>query len=132
MPRSRHCLNDTSNNKFTTFTTAGCEQYLKIMFTVFTTFKLVEQTIREWPETLRASANEKQNIKLDFHLPILDHLPVVNTENTKNPVTTHTKHCGCHNSPCELTILSCGSKPSPQREHDMLLNDIVTLKRGIN
>jgi hypothetical protein len=59
MPRSRHCLDDTSNDEFTTFTTTGCEQNLKVMFTVFATFKLVEKTVREWPETLRASENGK-------------------------------------------------------------------------
>ena len=42
-------------------------------------------------------------------------------------IQTHTKHWGCHNSPLELTIFSCGSKPSPQRVQNMVPKDIVTL-----
>lgn len=41
---------------------------------------------------------------------------------------TYTKHCGCHSSPCELTIFSCATKPSLHREQYIWSSDIsVTL-----
>lgn len=41
---------------------------------------------------------------------------------------TYTKHCGCHSSPCELTIFSWAAKPSLQREQNIWSKDMsVTL-----
>jgi hypothetical protein len=52
MPGSHHCLDDSTNNKFSTFATAGSKENMEIMFTVFSAFKFVENPFREWTETL--------------------------------------------------------------------------------
>jgi len=86
MPRSRHCLDDTTDDKFTTFSAAGCEQYLKVMFAVFATFKLVEQTIRERTEALRTSVKRKPNV-ITIHRPT-----IIDPENIMNPESLLTQN----------------------------------------
>lgn len=55
MPTSCHGLYNASDYEFTAFVATWCKQNMKITFTIFATFKLVENTILESSETLSAS-----------------------------------------------------------------------------
>ena len=54
MPIRIHGFDDSSDDEFATFATAGSEQYLKIVFAIFSSFEFVKRTIRKRSETLRA------------------------------------------------------------------------------
>lgn len=58
MPARCHCLNNTSNDKISAFVTAWCEKYMKITFTIFSTLKLVENTILKFSKALSASKKQ--------------------------------------------------------------------------
>lgn len=112
MPAGRHCLDDASNHEFTALVAARRKQDVEIAFAVLATLELVEDTILKGAKALRTSISR--------WLYWIRHLLV-------RPVT-YTKHCVCHSSPFELTIFSCGSKPSSQREQNMLPSDILPAK----
>lgn len=54
--------------QLTAFSTAWCKENLEVMLTVFTAFKLIENVIREWTETLSTPAifriNNTYNYKM--------------------------------------------------------------------
>lgn len=52
MPTVVQCLDDTANNKLSTFSTTGSEQHMKVMFTVLPAFKLIKDSLWKWLEAL--------------------------------------------------------------------------------
>lgn len=66
VPICVHCFNDTSDNKFATFSAARCKKYMKVMFAILATFKFVEYSISKFLETL--STSDKKKIIFDFKL----------------------------------------------------------------
>lgn len=52
MPTIVHGFNHSANNELTTLMTTGCKKHLKIMFAVFSPFKLIEQAFWELLEAL--------------------------------------------------------------------------------
>ena len=64
----------------TTFPTAWCKQHMEVMFTVFTAFKLIENSFWERSETLRTTGSMKDAI----------HMSTINASHTHQRTTTFT------------------------------------------
>ena len=60
MPISCHCLNNTSNHKFSTFITTWCKQNMKISFAIFPSFELIKNSVLELTKALGTPTNHKQ------------------------------------------------------------------------
>jgi len=52
VPGGLHGLDDPANDKLSTFLTAGSKENMKVMFTVFSSLKLVEDSVWERAKTL--------------------------------------------------------------------------------
>jgi hypothetical protein len=64
----------------TTFPTAWCKQHMEVMFTVFTAFKLIENSFWERSETLRTTGNMKD----------ATHMSTINGSHTHQRTATFT------------------------------------------
>lgn len=58
VPTRCHCFDNTSNDKISAFIAAWCKKYMKITFTIFSTLKLIENTILKLSKALSASKKE--------------------------------------------------------------------------
>jgi hypothetical protein len=52
MPAGVHCLDHAADYELLTSVTAWCKQNIEVVFTVFTTFEFIEDSIRKWSEAL--------------------------------------------------------------------------------
>lgn len=104
MPTGLHGLNDTADYNVATLVAKRSVENSKILFAVFATLELVEDSVLERAKALRTpTRDETDNIYIAI----------------KN-FNTYTKHWMCHNCPFELTIFSWASKPSSHRVQDIV------------
>lgn len=92
---------------------------MKITFTIFTTFKFIEDSILKWTKALSTPMQKEKfsrilwnNCRWTFFF--------------KN-IESYTKHWVCHNSPFELTIFSCGSNPSSHLVQNMFPSALAAI-----
>lgn len=71
MPIGCHRLDYATNNKFAAFIAARREQYMKVAFTIFSSFEFVEDPVLEGTEALSATEkNRKKAIHKWFHIRV--------------------------------------------------------------
>lgn len=118
MPARLHRLDDTPDDDFVALVAEWRVEDSEILLAVLAALELVEDSILEGSEALRAPKSE------EFSLI---------TSASSLIELTYTKHWMCHSCPLELTIFSWASKPSSHRVQDivskLMLGFAGTLKR---